>query len=96
MIQRRRRSPGHNILRPGYFRFENNAKQVLQGYGDGDYLCLRDENGKVWRGTSELWDGGMVRFRLRDDNGNYASGVGDGGGILLRDNNGKTWRGTVD
>jgi hypothetical protein len=96
MIQRRRRTATHNMLRPGYFRFENSAKQTLQGYGDGDFLMLRDEHGKVWKGTAELWDGNLVRFRLRDEDGNHASGVGDTFGIILRDDKGRTWRGIID
>ena len=82
--------------KPGYYRFQGAGKQVLQGFGDGDFIRLRDEEGHEWQGVAEGFDT-MVRFRFRDSKGNCLSGVSEGGnGIVLRDEKGNTWRGYVD
>ena len=57
----------------------------MHGFGDGDFICLRDEHGHEWRGVAEVWDT-MIRFRFRDSDGNYLSGISDqDSGIMLRD-----------
>ncbi len=93
MTNRRRNNFGS---KPGYYRFQGAGNQVLQGFGDGDFIRLRDEEGHEWQGVAEGFDT-MVRFRFRDSKGNCLSGVSEGGnGIVLRDEKGNTWRGYVD
>lgn len=93
-IQRRRGRS--TAAKAGYYRFQGSGNQVMHGFGDGDFIRLRDENGHEWRGVAEVWDT-MVRFRFRDSDGNYVSGISDeSNGIVLRDEKGKTWRGFVD
>ncbi len=83
--------------RNGFYRFENTRNRSgMQGYGDGDFIRLRDEYGVVWTGTAEPQEDSIVRFRFRDADGNCISGVSDTFGIVLRDDKGNTWRGFVE
>jgi len=69
----------------------------VHGYGEGDYIRLRDEYGNVWMGSATRDDhSSMVRYRFRDNNGKSISGISDSFGIVLRDDSGNTWRGFVD
>lgn len=94
MIYRRKRakysSPG------GFFHFESAGKSSVFGFGFGDHVRLRDENGTVWQGQAEPQGDNTVRYRFRDSYGNILSGIADQCGIILRDQNGNTWRGLVD
>ena len=95
MIYRRRRSrtsaPG------GFYRFENSrTRSTVFGYGEGDFVRLRDEYGNVWNGTAECQGDTAIRYRFRDSEGNYITGVCDGYGVILRDQKGNTWRGILD
>ncbi len=80
----------------GYYRLESPNRPVMQGFGDGDFIRLRDEFGREWQGIAEHFDQGLVRLRFRDEDGNPVSGVIDRSGIVLRDSRGKTWRGFAD
>ncbi len=94
MIIKRRR--GTSAAKTGYYRIQGSGNQLLHGFGDGDFIRLRDEFGREWRGVAETFDT-MVRFRFRDSEGNYISGVSmQGSDIVLRDEKGNTWRGFVD
>jgi hypothetical protein len=94
MIYRRRRarstSPG------GFYRFDSTGQKTVFGFGDGDYVRLRDELGNVWRGQAEKQPDNTVRYRFRDSNGNIISGISDKFGVVLRDEHGNTWRGFID
>ena len=91
-----KRRSGSVCAKTGYYRFQGAGTQVLQGFGDGDFIRLRDEAGHEWQGVAEAFDT-MIRFRFRDSKGNSLSGVSEGGnGIVLRDAKGNTWRGYVD
>jgi hypothetical protein len=68
----------------------------VHGYGEGDYIRMRDEFGNVWIGSATRDHDNIIRFRFRDHNGHYATGVSDSYGVLLRDDKGQTWRGFVD
>jgi hypothetical protein len=94
MVYRRRRS---RIGRAptGFYRFENLNHKSVSGFGDGDYVRLRDEHGNVWRGSAEAQGDDTIRYRFRDSEGNVISGISDRQGILLRDEKGNTWRGFV-
>ena len=93
IIKRRRGTAG---AKTGYYRIQGAGNQFLHGFGDGDFIRLRDEFGREWRGVAEIFDT-MVRFRFRDSEGKYISGVStQGTDIVLRDEKGNTWRGFVD
>ncbi len=94
MIYRRKRS--RTSAPSGFYHFESAGKGSVCGFGFGEYLRLRDENGNVWQGQAEPQGDNTVRYRFRDSNGNMLSGISDGGGIVLRDENGNTWRGLID
>jgi len=68
----------------------------LTGYGEGDFIRLRDEQGSVWSGTACRQPDDSIRYMFRDQGGRHASGVSDGNGIMLRDETGRCWRGIVD
>jgi hypothetical protein len=68
----------------------------MSGFGDGDFVRLRDEYGNVWRGQAEYQSDDTVRFLLRDSEGNRISGISHESGIVLRDEFGNTWQGIVD
>lgn len=89
---RRRRSR----VRSGFYRFENQKRETVFGFGDGDFVRLRDEYGTVWQGHAEDQGDNTIRFLFRDSDGNRISGMSDDYGIILRDELGNTWRGYVD
>ena len=81
----------------GYLRFRGSDQSNVYGYGDGDYIRLRDEYGGNWVGSATRdADSGIVRYRFRDDKGRDISGVSDTHGVVLRDGHGRTWRGFID
>lgn len=94
MVYRRRRS---RIGRApaGFYRFENFHHKSVSGFGDGDFVRLRDEHGNDWSGSAEAQGDDTIRYRFRDSEGNVISGISDRLGILLRDEKGNTWRGYV-
>lgn len=94
MIYRRRRLK--STVRSGFYRFENRQRKTVFGFGDGDFVRLRDEHGNVWRGQAEAQEDDTVRFLFRDPDGNCISGISDDYGITLRDDSGNTWRGFID
>ncbi|MCC6859025.1 MAG: hypothetical protein IT158_10705 [Bryobacterales bacterium] len=77
----------------GFYRFERRGGGALEGYGEGEFIQLRDEFGNVWRGHAERAGGDCIRYRFRDGEGNTVSGISDRYGILLRDEHGNVWRG---
>jgi len=94
MIIKSRRTS--SSAKSGYYRIQGDGNQVLHGFGDGEFIRLRDEKGREWRGVAEVFES-MVRFRFRDADGRHISGVSENGsGIVLRDEKGNTWRGFVD
>jgi hypothetical protein len=80
----------------GFYRFEGAGRNMLYGAGDGEFVRLRDQNGREWRGWVERSDDDTVRYRFRDADGKMISGVSDSYGVLLRDERGNTWRGIID
>lgn len=93
MIHQRRR--GRSSIVSGFFRFQGKG-QTVSGYGDGDFVRLRDEFGNEWRGQAERQADDTIRFRFRDSEGKVISGVSDSYGVVLRDEHGNTWRGFID
>jgi hypothetical protein len=94
MIIKRRRSS--TAAKTGYYRIQGAGSQCMHGFGDGDFIRLRDEFGREWRGVASVFET-MVRFTFRDEAGNHISGVSTAGSdIVLRDAKGNTWRGFVD
>jgi hypothetical protein len=94
MIYRKRRM--RTSVPRGFYRFEDRSQRTVSGFGDGDFIRLRDEYGNTWRGQAELQDDCTIHFRFRDSNGKVISGISDHYGILLRDELGNSWRGYVD
>ena len=87
----------YSRLPGGYLRFRGSDQTTIHGYGEGDYIRLRDEFGRIWVGSANRdEETRIVRYRFRDDTGRHISGVSDTHGIVLRDDKGKTWRGFVD
>lgn len=83
-------------LAGGFLRFRSTGGNIMFGYGEGDYIRLRDEAGNVWVGSATREDDNVVRYRFHDDHGHYLTGVSDSYGVTLRDDTGKAWRGFVD
>jgi len=94
MIYKRRRSA--KGVQSGYYRFENiRTRAGMFGFGEGDFVRLRDEFGNVWNGVAEPQDD-IIRFRFRDEKGKSITGISDSFRIVLRDEKGNTWRGFVE
>lgn len=91
-----RKTQIHSTAPGGFHRFQNAQKQSVYGFGEGDYIRLRDEYGNMWRGSAERDADNCIRYRFRDDKGSSISGISDNYGIILRDDKGNTWRGFVD
>jgi len=79
----------------GYFQFSSFEHLTISGYGEGDFVRLKDEQGHVWLGIADVRDDRSVFYRFRRGDGKVISGVSDGYGIVLRDERGQTWRGYV-
>lgn len=95
MIYRKRRS--HSSTQSGFYRFENTRSRAgMFGYGEGDFIRLRDEYGTVWNGMADAMGDNIVRYRFRDSSGRSITGISDSFGIVLRDDKGNTWRGFVE
>ena len=81
----------------GFFSFEEEKTKVrMHGFGQGDYIRLKDDLGHIWRGSAEKAADGSFRYVFRNNHGKTVSGLADGLGITLRDERGKTWRGFID
>jgi hypothetical protein len=93
IINRKRR---FGAMPGGFFRFTSPSNQQVAGHGDGDFIRLRDEQGREWRGVAEWQSDETIRYRFRDSAGRSISGIADGYGIILRDEKGNTWRGFID
>ena len=91
----RRRRIRQNQTHSGYFSFSNSQHRTISGFGEGNYVQLKDDKGDVWRGTAEVLDDRSVAYRFRNGVGKTISGTSDGYGILLRDERGQIWRGYV-
>jgi hypothetical protein len=95
MIFRRRKS--HGSAPSGFYRFENSRSRAgMTGYGEGDFVRLRDEYGNVWNGVADPQGDNVVRYQFRDAAGKSITGISDSFGIVLRDEKGNTWRGFVE
>jgi hypothetical protein len=86
----------YSRLPGGFMRFRSSDHSTVHGYGEGDYIRLRDEYGNVWMGSATRDDNNITRYRFRDHRGRSISGVSDTFGVILRDDKGNTWRGFVD
>jgi hypothetical protein len=93
MIYRRRHN--RSFVPGGFHHFENVNKVKVFGFGEGEYIRLRDEYGNVWRGSAERDQDNSVRYRFRDAKGHTITGISDTFGVILRDEKGNTWRGFV-
>lgn len=92
-----KRNRVHSLSPGGFFSIEEEAgKKRMNGFGYGDCIRLRDENGQTWRGSAEQASDGSFHYTFRNSLGRTISGVADGSGITLRDEKGKTWRGFID
>lgn len=74
------------------FRIENHKREVLSGFGDGDFIRLRDGAGNEWQGSAEQ-HGDTIRLQFRDGRGHYATGIASNMGVMLKDDQGHIWRG---
>ncbi len=83
-------------MRAGFYRFENHQRKQMYGYGDGDFVRLRDEHGNTWQGQAEDMGDNTLRFIFKDSEGKRISGLADENGVVLRDEAGQTWRGFID
>jgi hypothetical protein len=92
------RSQGRYARLPGgYLRFRSSDHMNIHGYGEGDFIRLKDEFGRTWvGGATRDEDSHVIRYRFHDERGGSISGVSDSHGIVLRDDKGKTWRGFID
>jgi hypothetical protein len=92
MIYRRRKG-GRQV--PAGFYYIQSEGNAMQGFGDGEFIRLRDENGVLWQGTVDSDDSDSFHYRFRDERGNSISGYADEFGVLLQDGRGRTWRGYI-
>jgi len=92
MIFRRKR--GGRRLPVGFYHLQSEGKSA-QGFGDADFIRLRDEDGNLWQGTVDVHGDSSLHYRFRDSKGNSISGFADDYGVLLRDGRGRTWRGYI-
>jgi hypothetical protein len=94
MVYRKRRFA--NSVPSGFYRFETTFRRSIYGFGDGEFIRLRDEFGNVWRGLAERQDDNTIRYHFHDSKGKTVSGISDQFGIILRDHTGHVWRGFLD
>ena len=65
----------NSIAPGGFFRLQNAQRHVVYGYGDGDFIRLRDEFGNIWRGVATREDDESIRFRFRDQRASKCHGL---------------------
>lgn len=87
-----RGSGGRAALGYHAFRIENHKREVLTGFGDGDFIRLHDQAGNEWHGSAER-QGDTIRLMFRDGRGRYATGIANNMGVMLKDDKGNVWRG---
>jgi len=92
MLYKRRRS--RNRAPQGFYQLEGPGR-AMHGFGDGDFVRLRDDKGSLWHGCVDVQGDDSIRYRFKDELGNQISGISDSMGILLRDEKGNTWRGYI-
>ena len=94
MIYRRRSVQSGS--RGGFFHLENErTKTRVFGFGHGENIRLKDENGNVWSGAAEERND-QIYYRFRDSCGRSMTGVSTSTVLVLRDERGNVWRGFVD
>lgn len=92
-----RKKTVHSAIPGGFCRLDNErTRAFMSGFGFGEHIHLRDENGRVWRGRAERDADDVVHYSFRDENGHLLSGIGDRHRIVLRDRFGRIWRGILD
>ena len=85
MLYGRKRSS----LPAGFYHMQSAAApHSMYGFGDGEFVRLRDESGEIWQGTVEAQTEDMVRYRFRDRKGRYVSHchntTHEDGGMMFR------------
>jgi hypothetical protein len=68
----------------------------MSGHGEGDFIRLTGEDGRVWTGSATREPDNSVRYRFRDERGRSMTGIADSWGLVLREDSGKTWRGFIE
>jgi hypothetical protein len=68
----------------------------MHGHGEGDFIRLTGEDGRVWTGSATREPDNSVRYCFRDAKGKSMTGLSDAYGVVLRDETGKMWRGVID
>jgi hypothetical protein len=95
MIYSRQRK--YKLVPGGFYHLEEEkSKTRVSGYGEGDYIKMRDEYGNVWLGTAEHGADNSIVYRFRDDRGRSLTAISANTVMTLRDEKGKTWKGFVD
>jgi len=94
MIYRKQRSrkqfPG------GFFHLQDEkSKTRVSGFGNGEYIRLKDEYGNIWQGSAEHGLGTSVVYRFKDGRGRTLTGVSEDLVVTLRDESGNTWKGII-
>lgn len=75
---------------------EEQSKLRIYGYGFGEHIKLKDDSGKIWRGSATRQQDNSVEYRFRDEHGKSLTGVSHDKMITLRDDEGKIWKGFID
>jgi len=89
-----RRTHVHRRIPGGFLSFEDaGAKTRVYGFGYGDHIQMRDQQGNVWRGSAEQGPDETVRYRFHGPAGLVITGMSDSWGMTLRDDRGRIWRG---
>jgi hypothetical protein len=82
-------------IRSGFYRLYS-SRAALSGYGEGDFIRLTSEDGRVWTGSATREPDDSIRYRFRDGKGKSMTGISDSHGLVLRDDSGRTWRGFIE
>ncbi|MDZ4798673.1 MAG: hypothetical protein SGI92_10960 [Bryobacteraceae bacterium] len=88
-------APRQARIRNGFYRLYS-SRASISGYGEGDFIRLTGDDGRVWTGSATREPDNSVRYRFRDEKGRSMTGIADAHGLVLREESGKMWRGVID
>lgn len=82
-------------IRGGFYRLQS-RRGALSGHGEGDFIRLTGDDGRVWTGSATREPDHSIRYQFRDGKGRTMTGVSDSRGLVLRDDSGRTWWGVIE
>ncbi len=72
---------------------EESSKLRVSGYGNGDFVSLKDEFGTTWAGFSYRGEDNRTYYHVTNPDGKRMTGVANDSSISFRDDSGRLFKG---